>query len=208
MLGGRERVETKSDRTRRILGAVALELFDRYGYDEVSVGQIAAKAGVSRRTFFRHFASKDEVIFGRPGEVGNRLGRIVRESRAPDLLGPAREAVLDLATWIEEEVRESVVRSNLIFRTPILIDRALRLEWEWEAEIALGLAERRGKVTPGIRESMVAGWAMNAHGCGVRAWIASGGERSVVDATRQALAVFESNDAAGCGAIEPQAQRR
>lgn len=187
-------VDGKSDRTRQALVAVALELFDRYGYDGVTVDQIAAEAGVSRRTFFRHFASKDEVVLGRQGEVGHRLRRVVRDSGAKDLLTPAREAVLDLAAWIEDEVRESMLRSNLVLRTPSLFGRALRLEWESEAEIAMGLAERRGKDAPGMREWMIAGWAMNAHACGLRAWVASGGTRSVVEATQQALAVLEVTD--------------
>lgn len=184
----------KSDRTRRALVAVALELFDRYGYDRVTVDQIAAEAGVSRRTFFRHFAGKDEVVLGRSGEVGQRVRSVVRDSAAEDLLTPAQEAVLDLAAWIEDEVRESMLRANLVLRTPSLLGRALQLEWEWEADIATGLAERRGKGAPGMREWMIAGWAMNAHACGIRAWVSSGGTRSVVEATRQALAVLEVTD--------------
>ena len=69
----------------------------------------------------------------------------------------------------------------------------------------MGLAERRGKDAPGMREWMIAGWAMNAHACGLRAWVASGGTRSVVEATQQALAVLEVTDGRRPG---PTAGRR
>ena len=40
----------------------ALELFDAQGYDKTTVEEIAEKAGISRRTFFRYFSSKDEIV--------------------------------------------------------------------------------------------------------------------------------------------------
>ncbi len=47
----------------RLLNA-AMELFTAEGYDQTSVADIAAAAGVTERTFFRHFADKREVLFG------------------------------------------------------------------------------------------------------------------------------------------------
>lgn len=52
--------------TRARLQAAALELFGRDGYDRVAVEQIAASAGVTSMTFFRHFATKDAVILDDP----------------------------------------------------------------------------------------------------------------------------------------------
>lgn len=43
--------------------AVAIDLFARNGFDATSVEQIAAAAGLSRSTFFRHFGGKDDVVF-------------------------------------------------------------------------------------------------------------------------------------------------
>ncbi|WP_229890037.1 TetR family transcriptional regulator, partial [Streptomyces griseomycini] len=48
---------------RRELAAAAMELFATKGYEATTVDEIAAAAGVARRTFFRHFRSKEEAIF-------------------------------------------------------------------------------------------------------------------------------------------------
>lgn len=48
---------------RRELAAAAMELFATKGYEATTVDEIAAQAGVARRTFFRHFRSKEEAIF-------------------------------------------------------------------------------------------------------------------------------------------------
>jgi AcrR family transcriptional regulator len=55
---------TKSERTRDALREVALRHFVEHGFEAASVPSIAAEVGVTERTFYRHFATKDEVLFG------------------------------------------------------------------------------------------------------------------------------------------------
>lgn len=57
---------TKAQRTAAHLLDVALDLFERDGYERTTVAQIAAAAGVSEMTFFRHFGSKEAVLFDDP----------------------------------------------------------------------------------------------------------------------------------------------
>jgi len=54
---------SKSEETRARLVDAAFALFSERGYNQVTVDQIATAAGVSRRTFFRHFSAKEEVVF-------------------------------------------------------------------------------------------------------------------------------------------------
>ncbi|GGP26825.1 TetR/AcrR family transcriptional regulator [Silvimonas amylolytica] len=49
---------------RRLLQQAALALYDKQGYEQTTTAEIAAQAGVTERTFFRHFADKREVLFG------------------------------------------------------------------------------------------------------------------------------------------------
>jgi AcrR family transcriptional regulator len=61
---------SKADRTRAALREVALRHFVADGFEAASVPAIAAEVGVTERTFYRHFATKDEVLFG---DLVNRL---------------------------------------------------------------------------------------------------------------------------------------
>ncbi|MCZ4499250.1 MAG: TetR family transcriptional regulator [Marmoricola sp.] len=58
-----ETTSSKSERTRAALRATALRHFVADGFEAASVVAIAAEAGVTERTFYRHFATKDEVLF-------------------------------------------------------------------------------------------------------------------------------------------------
>jgi AcrR family transcriptional regulator len=57
---------TRSERTRAALQEAALTLFQRQGFDGTTVAEIAAAAGVSHMTFFRHFPTKEAVLLDDP----------------------------------------------------------------------------------------------------------------------------------------------
>lgn len=69
--------ETLRDRTRRAVRSevidVAQQLFVEHGYNAVTVDQIAAAAGMSRRSFFRYFAGKEDVVLGKVDRHGSTL---------------------------------------------------------------------------------------------------------------------------------------
>ncbi len=68
--------------SRGRLQEAALALYSERGFDQTTAAQIAERAGVTERTFFRHFADKREVIFGGsaapPGADRGRGGRRAR----------------------------------------------------------------------------------------------------------------------------------
>jgi AcrR family transcriptional regulator len=65
--------ERKRRAARDELIDVALDLFVENGYEETTVDDIAAAAGISRRTFFRYFATKDEVVLGKYDDLADRF---------------------------------------------------------------------------------------------------------------------------------------
>src|SRR5437899_11090655 len=71
---------------RSRLEQAALQLFRERGFDQSTVAEIAERAGLTERTFFRHFADKREVLFGGAGEMRDVLLSAVRA--APDSEAP------------------------------------------------------------------------------------------------------------------------
>ena len=73
-----------------------MELFGERGYEQTTVAEIAERAGLTERTFFRHFADKREVLFSgsadAAGAHGRRARRGARRTRPLDAVGAALEA--------------------------------------------------------------------------------------------------------------------
>jgi AcrR family transcriptional regulator len=69
----------------------ALDLYSENGYEQTTVGDIAARAGVTPRTYFRHFPDKREVLFGGSGELEARI--LSALSEAPADLSPLSAAL-------------------------------------------------------------------------------------------------------------------
>jgi AcrR family transcriptional regulator len=68
----------KHDLVRHEIWMAAIDLFYADGFDAVTVEQIAARAGVSRRTFFRYFSSKDDLMGSTLKAYGELLGNAIR----------------------------------------------------------------------------------------------------------------------------------
>ncbi|MEZ5095685.1 MAG: TetR family transcriptional regulator [Nocardioides sp.] len=89
---------TRGSRTREHLQEVALRLFSERGFDEVTVAEIAAAAGVSHMTFFRHFPTKERVVLDDPFDPA--IGRAVAATD-PRLALPARVVGGLLSAWAQ-----------------------------------------------------------------------------------------------------------
>lgn len=111
--------ERKRAETRQRLERAALSLFLAHGFEETTIDDIAEAAGISRRSFFHHYASKDELLF-RPAEQGDAALAAVLAAQSPDepVLAQFEKAMLLL---IERyATAESYDVAALIRRTPSL----------------------------------------------------------------------------------------
>jgi len=112
--------------SRGRLEKAALELYGERGYEQTTVAEIAQRAGLTERTFFRHFADKREVLFG-----GSELLRelLVDQVVSAPASAPPIEAVagaLAAAGALMQERREqSVLRQVVIDANPELQEREL-----------------------------------------------------------------------------------
>ena len=118
-------VAEKQDARTRLRDA-ALELFRTRGYDRTTAAEIAARAGVTERTFFRHFPDKREVLFD--GEALVQATLIASVAEAPADLGPLDtlfRAFRAFQPMLEKRWSYAKPRQEIVSVTPALQEREL-----------------------------------------------------------------------------------
>src|ERR1700722_6813813 len=91
--------------SRGRLQEAALALYSERGFDQTTAAQIAERAGVTERTFFRHFADKREVLFGGSAFLKERIVSGVADAPATDGALDAVSRGLDVAALVLGEAR-------------------------------------------------------------------------------------------------------
>ncbi len=125
------------------LQQAAVELFGERGYDRTTAAEIAARAGVTERTFFRHFPDKREVLFD--GEAILREALTASIGNAPDALGPLDtlfRAFRSVRQLLEDNRPFSRPRHEVISGTPALHERELAKMAALADALALALKAR------------------------------------------------------------------
>jgi AcrR family transcriptional regulator len=139
-LGRRDR---KRLETRNGLAAVALELFAERGFDAVTVNDIADRADVDPSTFYRHFGSKEAVIFSDLGDWTGQLRDAVRAQPAElSLLEAMRMGIKNLATLLMVDMDNERHRAELTESSPSVRAQGLAVREALINEVALAIAER------------------------------------------------------------------
>ncbi|RKN45020.1 TetR family transcriptional regulator [Streptomyces hoynatensis] len=144
---------------RRRLQQAALELYRERGFDRTTTAEIAARAGVNERTFFRHFPDKREVLFDGEPELRAALMRAVAE--APGDLEPLDVllfAFRKAGRILEENRPFSEPRLAVIAATPALRERELAKAASLTEAVAEALRRRNVAARP-AELAAHAGWA-------------------------------------------------
>jgi mycofactocin system transcriptional regulator len=123
----------------------ALDLFQRQGYEETTVSEIAAAVGVSRRTFFRYYDSKRDVVWGEFDAELVRLASQLRQAEAGEpMLDVLRRAVMATNRFGAGELGELRIRIGLIGSVPSLVAHSAVRYAEWCQVVAEFVAGRTG----------------------------------------------------------------
>ncbi|MEW2085587.1 TetR family transcriptional regulator [Streptomyces sp. NPDC005283] len=199
---------------RRELAAAAMELFATKGYEATTVDEIAATAGVARRTFFRHFRSKEEAIFPDHDDTLVRAEAVLNAA-------PAHEHPLDtVCRGIKEVMRMyaaspavSVERYRLTREVPTLREREIASVARYErlfTRYLLGHFDERdhdtGNDDPLLAE-VAASAVVTAHNHVLRRWLRAGGQGDVESQLDHAFAIVRDTFGTGIGAGRSQAGR-
>ena len=185
---------------RERLERAALDLFVEQGFVETTVPQITARAGLTTRTFHRHFADKREVLFAGEAELPELVAKLMAE--APAGAGPMVLVVEGLQRLAEARfeghrdhlrTRRAVVRSDEGLR-----ERELRKLATLSEAVTVGFRHR------GVDEltaTLTAQLAVTAFGVALGRWLDQDGERPltelVVDTLRALRSIAGSADLAG-----------
>lgn len=130
----------------RTLEVIALRLFTEKGFHETTVDEIAAAAGVSRRTFFRYYDAKSKVLWNEfDREVDTIRAMLADAPEDLPVMDAVRRAVIAANHYGAEDVAELRMRMHLISTVPELAASATIHYDAWERAVAGFVARRTGQ---------------------------------------------------------------
>ncbi|MFC9735845.1 TetR family transcriptional regulator [Streptomyces roseolus] len=145
------RLKTRQAVTRALTDT-ALALFDTSGFDQVTVADIAAAAGISQRSFFRYFSNKEDVVFGdrvpSAEEVRDELLRHLDGNPPWEAL---RRTFRAAAVQMDEDTGHWKRATRVICHTPGLRARYLEKHLAWTDALVPAIAPRLGQDAPEAR---------------------------------------------------------
>ena len=109
--------DRRRERVSRAIERVALELFAKSSPEEVTIEQIAAAAGISNRTFFRYFASRDDILAALPTRSLARVSEIVRAR-------PPSESVIEAFAAAGQDPDQSDDDRELVLLWGLVVHRS------------------------------------------------------------------------------------
>ncbi|MFJ6071844.1 TetR family transcriptional regulator [Streptomyces sp. NPDC093065] len=193
---------------RRELAAAAMELFATKGYEATTVDEIAARAGVARRTFFRHFRSKEEAIFPDHDDTLVRAEAVLNAA-------PAHEHPLDTVCRGIKEVMKmyaarpeiSVARYKLTREVPTLREAEIASVARYErlfTRYLLGHFDEHAHDDAAGDDPLLAEVAasavVTAHNHVLRRWLRADGQGDVETELDHAFAIVRKTFGTGIGA--------
>lgn len=164
--------------TRRELARCGVELFLKQGFANTTIEQIVKPLGIAKRTFFRYFNVKEDLVFAWYEELTTAL---VKELQSrPKQEKPFKavcEALSSLLELYDADRDWALAMMRLSKQTPSLIGKESAKRMIWEQALAAALIEREGNeaISP-LRAGIVVGTAMSAFSAALNEWCSTGGD--------------------------------
>jgi AcrR family transcriptional regulator len=177
------------------LEQAALELFAEQGFEGTTVEDIATRAGLTKRTFFRYFGDKREVLFAGGEEFQGLFMNAL--ASAPASATPMEAIAVTLETvsgWFRDRHERARQRQRIIVANAELQERELVKLASVAAVLASALRER------GVEEpaaSVTAETAIAVFRTSFERWVAEDAERELADVVRESLDTLRAVTAAG-----------
>jgi mycofactocin system transcriptional regulator len=164
---GRRRITSRAELER-----IALDLFTSRGFDETTVDDIAAAAGIGRRTFFRYYTSKNDAVWG-DFDAQLDLLRAFFAAVGPEvpLMDAVHSAVVTFNRLPKDQEPWHRRRMALILNTPALQAHSTPMYARWRAVIAQFAAARTGARAEDMLPQLIAYAALGAAVAAYEQWL-------------------------------------
>ncbi|WP_249227591.1 TetR/AcrR family transcriptional regulator [Kutzneria sp. CA-103260] len=177
------------DRTRRRVQEevvdAALALFLSQGFEETTVDQVVAAAGISRRSFFRYFGTKEDIVFGDLAEQGPVILDALR-ARSDD--EPVWDALRHAFTVLSASTapERGLAIGRLVAASPALRAAHLEKHLRWQDQLAPEVERRLGSGDdpPGLRGQAIVATALACLDAATAVWVDRGGEGGTAELER------------------------
>jgi AcrR family transcriptional regulator len=167
------------------LERAALELYGERGFEQTTVAEIAKRAGLTERTFFRHFADKREVLFWGAGALQELLvGTVVS---APDSAVPidAVAAAIEAAGVVLQERREYARQRQAVIAANVELQERELIKLASLAAAMAGTLRQRG--VPDLPASLAAEAGIAVFRIGFERWVSETGQADLPRLIRESL---------------------
>ena len=195
---GRGRRGRPPGTSRRERELIALRLFTERGFEDTTIDQIAVRAGVSRRAFFRYFDSKPDVLWAEfDTEVATIRALLDEVPAGLPVMEAVRRAVLAANHYRAADVPELRARMALVGSVPALIASAAVHYDAWERAISDFVARRTGQPADSLYPLAVGRATLAACRAGYDRWVTRADADLTVylDAALRALTAGFADDA-------------
>ena len=189
---------------RERLAEAAFALFDERGYEQTTVDDISERAGLGRATFFRHYRSKEDVIFPDHDRLIEQVGNRLKTSSHSTALAAVSDAVRLVLLHYVEEGDLARRRYALTSRVPALRDREIasvaRYQRLFRGFIADWMADT-AEPAP-LRAELMAAAVVAAHNHVLRRWLRGDTQtptQEIDAAMRQVITLFTAPGLPGDG---------
>jgi AcrR family transcriptional regulator len=155
------------------LAQAALALFDERGYEQTTVDDITERAGLSRTTFFRHYRSKDDVIFPDHDRLIEQVRHRLETSSHPTALAAVSDAIRLVLLHYLEEGELARRRYALTSTVPALRNREIASVARYQRLLREFIASRIGDRTEAtlLRAEVLSAAVVAAHNHVLRRWL-------------------------------------
>jgi TetR/AcrR family transcriptional regulator, regulator of mycofactocin system len=184
--------------TREEIEGVALDLFAARGFEATTVDDVAAAVGVGRRTLFRYFQSKNDMVWGDFDRVMERLRAALEERGDEPPMQALRGAVVESNSYPDDQLPGLRIRMTLITTSPALQAHSALRYAEWRAVVAEWIGGRIGADADDLLPRVVGYAALGSAMASFERWVASEDEE-LTDLLDQAFAALADGFAVAAG---------